>query len=162
MRNIILIKCVFIILFFVSNATFANAKITCSPIKVESQNKNIILPGIEQRHTTKIYFMKNISDKSLWVDHPVEKRSVSAGWSSYFQPGQWSALLINRKNFAISCALIQPGKVSYQDCGKVISVCVPQKVAFEAKRKGSYWLVENKSWDDLLKLLEKKGLKMAP
>lgn len=129
--------------------------VTCTVLKLKTQNKNILLPDIAQ-----IYFVHNISQKSLWLDHPAEHKGkgVSAGWSSYFQPGKWSAILLNRKNFAISCAVIQPGKVDYQDCAKVISVCQPEKISFESNRKGSYWLVEDKTWDELLSALGKRGV----
>lgn len=159
MRNIILIKCFFMILFVISKTTFAAPGVTCSTVIVKSQNKNIILPGVDKPKAIQIFFVKNASKESLWLDHPVEHRSASAGWSSYIQPEKWSALLVSRKEFAISCAVIQPGKVNYQKCADVISVCIPKQASFESKRKGSYWLAENKSWDELLTALEKRGVK---
>src|ERR1700739_3194011 len=94
MRNV-LIKFSFIILFCFSAVAFADLKVTCKPLTVKRQDKNIILPGIDQPRSTIIYFMQNISKQSLWLDHPVKRRSASAGWSSYVQPGMWSALLVS-------------------------------------------------------------------
>lgn len=154
MRNIFLKG---ILLFCVSTISFAANEFSCTPVEVKSENKNIILPGPDQARTTKIYFIQNVSKQSLWLDHPNEGRSASAGWSSYSRPNRWSAILLNRKNFAISCAVINPGKVDYQNCAKVINVCMPKDFTYESKRKGSFWLVEDKSKDDLLKALEKKA-----
>ncbi len=152
-------KFLLILLLSFSGIAFADLKVICKPLKAKEHEKNIILPGVDQPRTTVIYFIQNIAKQSLWLDHPVQRRSASAGWSSYVQPGMWSALLVNRKDFAISCAEIQPGKVDYLHCEKVISICSPEKLAVDSKRKGSYWLTENKSWDDLLKALEKRGVK---
>lgn len=147
------------VLLLAANLAIAASPVTCVPVKLKSDNKNIVLMGDDKPHTTQIFFMKNISQQSLWMDHPVLKNSAHAGWSSYFQPGKWSVLLVNRKEFILSCAVIEPGKVNYQDCQKVISVCTIPQVAFESKRKGSYWLAEDKSWDDLLGTLEKRSVK---
>lgn len=154
MRKILII----IMLLIVSSATVAATKVNCKHIKLESENKNIILPGVEGKGSAKIYFVENISKESLWLDHPITQRSASAGWSSYVHAGKWSALIVNRKNFVLTCAIIKPGKVDYQNCGKAISICVPEKVVFDSKRKGSYWLAENQSWEDLLKVVEKRGI----
>lgn len=153
---------VFVIFFLMAKMCFAIEKVTCAPLVLKSQDNNIILPGVENTHTAQIYFIHNTSQQSIWLDHPVENKSAgaSAGWSSYSLPGKWSALLLNRKNFAISCAVIQPGKVEVRNCEKVISVCVPKLPLFDSKRKGSYWLVEDRTWDDLLKMLEKRGVQL--
>jgi hypothetical protein len=90
------------------------------------------------------------------VLHP----SVSAGWSSYLRNGNSSAIWVNRKNFNLSCAVIQPGKLEYLDCAKVISICEPKEVVYQSSRKGTYWLVEDKPWDDLIKLLGKRGVEI--
>lgn len=154
----VLFKLCFTVLLLVSNYSFA-ANVVCTPAENKIQNKNIFLSGVEEARATQIYFIRNLSSQSLWLDHPVEKhRSAHAGWSSYLRPGKWSAILVNRKNFELSCAVIQPGNLSYQDCTKAISVCVPNQATFDSKRKGSYWLAEDLEWDELLKALEKRGV----
>lgn len=158
MRNVCLIK-IFIFILFFTQMVLANTTVICTPAEVKIQNKNLILPGLDEAHGNKIYFIHNISKKSLWIDHPLEgQQSAKAGWSSFFQPDKWSAILINRKDFAINCAIIEPGKVNFQNCSKVISVCVPENPKHALKRKGSYWLAEDKTFEDLLANLEKRGL----
>jgi hypothetical protein len=142
------------IIFLFCSSAFAE-NISCTPAVVKVENKNIILPGITQPKTTKVYFFNNVSKQSLWLDHPVEKRSASAGWSSYLRPSNWSAIVLNRKNFAISCAVIKPGSVDYQDCSKAITICSPQHYTLNTKQKGTFWLVEDRTWDEFLKKMEK-------
>lgn len=132
----------------------------CVPVDIKSENKEIILPGPSEPRTSKIYFFKSLTDKSIWLDHPVLHPSVSAGWSSYLRKGNSSALIVNRKNFNLSCALIKPGKVDYLDCAKVISICAPKELIFKTKRKGTYWLAEDLPWDDLMKAVSKRGVEI--
>jgi len=130
----------------------------CLPLEMKSENKEIVLPGPDDPHTNKLYIFKNLSTKSIWLDHPVLHPSVSAGWSSYLRMGHSSALSVNRKNFNLSCAVIQPGKLEYLDCAKVISICEPKDVNYKSSRKGTYWLSEDKPWDDLMAALAKRGV----
>lgn len=150
MRNLVL-HSVMILAILAGNTASAAETFACSPAVVKTENKNIILPGPNDPKETKIYFFNNISQESLWLDHPVPHASASAGWSSYLRPSNWSAILVNRKDFVINCAVIKPGKVDYKDCGKAITICSPKTSTLGSKRKGSYWIVEDKSWDDFVK-----------
>jgi hypothetical protein len=135
----------------------------CPASQVVLHDKNIVLNAekqTEKQDESRIYFFKNTSDKSIWLDHPVKNASASAGWSSYLRPGNWSALLLDKKSFELSCAMIEPGKVDYLVCAKALSICNPAHATFHTNRKGSYWLVEDKSWKDLLKGLLKRGVKL--
>ena len=140
-----------------ASAAFAADKTLCTPIELKSADKNIALQGPEKGQPSRIYFIKNMSSKSIWIDHVVTQASASAGWATFLHAGHWSAFLLNRKNFLMSCAVILPGKVDYLDCKKAVSVCVPKTVSMDAiSRKSTYWLAEDKSWDDLLKALAKR------
>ena len=143
----------FFILFNLSIAQAAS--IICTPVLIKAEDKNIILPGPNQPRSAVIYFLQNRAPQSVWLDHPTgEHKGASAGWSSYIHPNHWSALVLNRKQFVINCATIKPGKVDYLDCKQIISVCTPKGLS-APKRKNTYWLVENKLWDDLLATVNK-------
>lgn len=133
---------------------------SCIPLEIKSANKEIILPGPDEPKKSKIYFFKNLTDKSIWLDHPVLHPSASAGWSSYLRKENASALVVNRKNFNLNCAVIKPGKVEYLDCSKVVSICAPKEVVFKSPRKGTYWIAEDQSFDDLLKTMNKRGVEI--
>jgi hypothetical protein len=129
----------------------------CQPLKMKSQNKNLILDGSNATNG-QIFLLRNQSQKSVWLDHPGKHTSASAGWSSYLRPGEWSALLLDKKDFSLSCSSIQPGKVETLDCAQALSVCIPLHFSFTTSKKGSFWLVEGKSPKDLLKALELHGV----
>jgi hypothetical protein len=125
-------------------------------VKAKAQEKNIILNDVPNTTESKIYYLKNNSSKSVWIDHPVKNASANAGWSSYLRPGKWSVLVLDKKDFAMSCAVIQPGKVDYLNCAQALSVCMPPQILVKSARKGSYWLLEDKTWEELQKIMEKK------
>lgn len=138
----------------------AAEKTSCTPVEIKIENKNIILPGPDQPRTSKVYVFKNLTTASIWIDHPVAHPSASAGWSSYLRAGNSSALMLNRKNFAISCAVIKPGKVENLNCAKAISVCMPGNMVITTTRKGTYWLAEDELWDELVKMMGKRGVEV--
>jgi hypothetical protein len=116
-----------------------------------------VLTGSQDPKVSIVYFFQNKSLQSLWLDHPEQNnRGVSAGWSSYLRPGNWSALVLNKKNFNISCSMIQPGKVETLDCGKTLLVCAPQNMTTTKPLNGNYWLVEDKKWNAFLQALDKR------
>ena len=130
---------------------------SCTPTKVlKSQNKNIILEGATDTH---VYLIKNHTQKSIWLDHPGKHSGASAGWSSYLKPGDWSALLVEKHDFSVSCSVIAPGKMETLDCAQSLSVCKPMHLAYTSHRKGTFWLVEGKPWKELLKGLQARGVR---
>lgn len=141
-----------------ASAFAADTKLVCTPLALKSQNKDFNLPGVEKSHTKKIYLFKNISQQSLWLDHPTEHAASSSSLSSYLRVNNASALLVNRKKFNINCSAITPGDVVGLDCEKVVSVCELKQSEVNSSRKGTYWLVEDKSWVEVEKLLVKKGV----
>lgn len=156
MRKLVFIP-LFILAFGLSQIVSAATPVSCVPVKMISENKNIMLAGPEKSAPSQIYFFKNTTKQAIWIDHPTN-RSMNAGWSSYVRPGNWSAFLLNRKAFAISCTVIQPGKVDTLECAKAISVCMPKQVTFKTSPKGTYWLAEDKSWEEIVKAVEKRGV----
>jgi len=144
----IILKFFLFFIFFISSC-FADSIISFSPAKISSQGNRIALLN----EGTKIYLIHNISAKSIWVDHPSKKQSASAGWASFITPGNWSALLIDKKNFIINCSQIKPGEVVDLNCNNTIAVYL---YPMPTQKKGTYWLVEDKSYNELLKLLSHK------
>jgi hypothetical protein len=130
---------------------------TCIPIKnLKSHDKNISLEGVE---TNPIYLIKNHTKKSIWLDHPVKHIGASAGWASYLKSGDWSALVVDKRDFSLSCSVIAPGKMETLDCAQALSVCHPAHLVYNPHRKGTFWLVEGKNWKDMLKVLQARGVK---
>jgi len=151
-----MIRIVLAIVFFifsVNSMASSPSLRECTPIKTRTDGKNIILSSDLPKGSSQVYYLRNISNKSLWLDHPQRKAGANAGWSSYLRTGNWSALIVNRKEFSVSCAVIQPGNVDYLNCSQAITVCTPNEIL--ARRKGTYWVVEDKSWSDVSKVVNK-------
>ena len=147
------------IVFFISNLTYANSADSCIPATIKIEGKNIILSGTKDPKQPQIYFFKNKSIYSVWVDRVMQDPGASAGWASYFRAGNWSALLLNKNNFTLTCFTVKPGTVVPLDCNQVISICKPKIISIPTTLKGSGWLVEDKSWDIVMNVIEKKGVK---
>src|SRR5580658_830628 len=67
-------------------------KLDCQPVKAKVVGQTIELSG--EATPGQVYILKNTSQKSIWLDHPVKKPSASAGWSSYLRTGNASALFL--------------------------------------------------------------------
>jgi hypothetical protein len=159
-----IIRCALAMLLASSNMAGADepavSKMTCLPVKTKVVNHGLVLDvPLSALAAGQLYFFKNNSQQSLWLDRLNKRASASAGWSSYLRPHNWSALLLDKKEFILSCAVIQPGKVDYVNCGEAISVCMPTHITLTTNRKGSYWLVEDLTWDVFVKMLAKRGVK---
>lgn len=135
-------------------------KMACTPVKVKVVDHNLVLDvPASSLATGQLYFLKNASQQSIWLDKLNKKASASAGWSSYLRPNNWSALLVDKKEFTLSCAVIKPGNVDYVNCGQAISVCTPAHVTLTTSRKGGFWVAEDLPWDVFVKMLSKRGVK---
>lgn len=149
---------IFFLFFFYLPLAFASTN-DCLPTPITLQDHTIIFPDQLSKKPPQIYFIKNISSQSIFIDHKkIPTTGASAGWSSYLRPGNWSAIALNKSRFALDCSMIQPGKVVTLPCTHTISVCTPFILLTKKKLKGSYWLAEDKEWETLIKTVEKKGI----
>ena len=149
---------IFILLFPFFKSS-ASSLTHCQSLPFKIEGNTIILPGTDNPKAPVIYFFKNKSLQSVWIDHPIAKNpGVSAGWSSYLRSSHWSALVLNKKNFAVSCVMIQPGKVVPLHCASILDVCTPSHMTTKTPLKGNYWLAEDKPWESFLKAIEKRGV----
>lgn len=155
MRSLFLI--IFFILFSLIQTAYA---ISCTPVKIKIANNTITLSDTLQSKTSQIYFFKNNSPQSIFIDRVNKNPGASAGWSTYLRPGNWAALAINQKNFTINCVMVRPGKVIPLNCSRTLQVCVPQNVTTRTPLQGNYWLAEDKPWEGLLQALQKKNIKI--
>lgn len=148
----------YLIIFFLLTFTHAYAAMRYLPAAIKIENNLIILPGSAAAKVPQVYFLKNKSQTSIWIDHPLTKNpGVSAGFSSYLRGGNWSAFVLNKQNFALSCLKIQPGKVVTMNCKQILDVFTPLNWESLKPLKGSYWLTEDKADDAFIKALAKRG-----
>jgi len=153
----------FVLFLLLLKVAIADTKNDCPPIAVTTDNENIVLtqhPHV--KNPTQIYFIQNTSKNSIFIDRVADNPGASAGWSTYLRSGNWAVLALNKKTFAVHCAMIQPGKVVALKCQDTITICTPPHLAMYKKIKGNFWLAEDKSWDAVIKILEKKGIVITP
>lgn len=160
-----LIALLFVPLFTLScygNSSSSDFPEGCISKDYEYEDNNLILDINPTEQS--LYLFHNISDTDYWVNHPVTKDpGVSAGWASVLNAGQWSALAIyqnsNSKNFAISCeTMAKNGELTYHNCQDVLRTCIVEKAEFKTGDKGSYWVSENKSLNDLVNEIKSRGI----
>lgn len=108
--------------------------------------------------TPKIYFIHNISRQSFLLNHDTG-RSMSVGWGSEIHPGQWSAVLLNTRNFNLTCTKFTAVNTITLDCGKLITACQLMQVDTR-KARGEYWLAERQRYSQLLLHLKNRGFKL--
>lgn len=95
----------------------------------------------------RVYAIKNTTDKDLELNH-VKPGGMGAGWASALSAGKWSVLVLTEKNFNLTCATDnKPTK-----CENSLEICHMKNIKMKAN--GSYWIAENKSWDEVAEKLK--------
>jgi hypothetical protein len=108
-----------------------------------------------------LFMIHNTSETDLWVTHTVKDPGASAGWSSRLQSGKWSALLLNQKDFELSCIESKPGHEQQVPCTGVLAVCEWSSInKLDKAKDGTYWVGENKSLKGLNAVIGQRGFKL--
>lgn len=166
-----LIKCFVIISIFLplftigcsGNSSETDFPQSCVAESYEFNGKSLVL---NESHTKQnLYLFHNISDKNLWLNHPISKDpGASAGWASELNTRNWSALAINvaafnMGNFEITCSIMdENGKINYLDCRDIIKTCKVKEPTFNSENSGSFWVAENKPLSNLLDSIKSRGI----
>lgn len=154
----LMVFCSFIIFFFSPMLSVAADIAPCTPVPFKKSENDIILLVTPAPKTSIVYFFKNQSNKSVFIEHPTGGKGASAGWSSFLRPNHWAAMVVNKKNFSLHCSTIEPGKLVIMDCTKTIYACTPKNLSTPSKLKGNYWLAEDKPWEAFVKALTNKKI----
>lgn len=154
----LLVICAFILCVLSQTMAYAANKEPCTTVPFKKDNNDIILLMTPPPKTSIVYLFKNQSNKSVFIEHPTGGKGAGAGWSSFLRPGNWGAIVVNKKDFSLHCTTVEPGKLVVMDCTKTIYACTPKNLSTPSKLKGNYWLVEDKPWEALVKTLTRKGM----
>ncbi len=118
---------------------------SCKPIRVMKD------PVLLSSDKPALILIHNISTNDLWITHTGSTKGVSAGWSSQIQAGNWSALVLQNKSFALSCIESIPGHEQQVPCLGLITLCRWAKATkLEEQNTGTYWAGENKPLSALM------------
>ena len=111
-----------------------------------------------------LYLFYNKSTKNLLLEHPHVHRGASAGWSSELKAKHWSAFLVNRPNFAISCATMKKNYhvSANENCTELLKVCHYR--SFKTKKgnlQGTFWVAENAPLLKIQKTMRQRRLMIS-
>ncbi len=131
-----------------------NAPSSCRPIAVRGDSVMF--------STTKpvLMIIHNLSGGDLWITHPVADPGASAGFSSLLGANQWSALVVDKKSFELTCIESKPGHEQQIACEGQLVICKWPKVKISLKQRGTYWAAENMNWSDLRTYLGGRGFSL--
>lgn len=92
-----------------------------------------------------VVFVHNLTSTDLWITHPVTNPGASAGWTSRLQAEHWSALVVDKSPFVLSCIESRPGHEQQIPCESAIAVCQWLHVKIPANEQGTFWAGEDMS-----------------
>lgn len=145
--------CALICLLLLS--TLAKAESTlpqgCQAIAVQGESVAL------KAKKAKLFFIHNITGYDLWITHPVTNPSASAGWSSRLQSENWSALVIDKGPFDITCIESRPGHEQQIPCEGAIAVCQWTGGKIPASKGGDFWASEDLSLSALISAIGGRG-----
>lgn len=120
---------------------------------------NDLILNTESGSGQSLYLFHNISEKDIWVNHPVTNDpGASAGWATNLNSGNWSAFAVNKDDFALNCSVMGQGEIQYLTCKEVLKACKFANPDFKKSDGGSYWVSENKTLDAALEEVKNRGI----
>lgn len=129
--------------------------LNCSSKQIYSKNLAIYFNKTKPS-TTPIYLIKNTSTLTMMLDRATPSHGAGAGWATTIEPGKWSAIAISQPHFGLKCSAFSKGKAYLTSCSE-LKVCeLPMDKSFV--KDGNFWVAENKTWDDLVATLIKRGM----
>ncbi|HLB56405.1 MAG TPA: hypothetical protein VJK30_03650 [Coxiellaceae bacterium] len=115
------------------------------------------------QHTAmpRLYVIKNISKKIIWLTHEKKNPGASAGWDTQLSPQHWSAILITRRQFDLHCHFQnKAGVMMRASCEHMIRACQFSEFYSHHPIGGSYWVVENVLFRDLMSRIRARGFSL--
>ena len=104
-----------------------------------------------------LIFIHNLTQADLWITHPESNPSASAGWSSRLQANHWSALVVDKSSFNLSCIESKPGHEQVIPCEGAIAVCQAKKVKMPEDGEATFWVGEDQLLSTLTTSLGSRG-----
>jgi hypothetical protein len=137
--------------------------IVCDAKTYDYQGIQVLLNLDKKKADQQLYFLQNMADKPLVVDHIPSKASASAGWSTTLDPQHWTVLSLNRKEMTFQCSMEKEGDISMKKvlCENVLKVCRAVNPVFKEGTAGSYWVSENQtSLDSAIAQTKQRGIQL--
>ncbi len=129
----------------------------CKPFVIAKNEENVILKASKPS----LLLLHNITNMSLFVTHPVDEPSASAGWLTHIEKDNWSALFLTEKEFILGCTEHSPGHEQQVACVDVLAICSWTNIIvreFEDELNNTFWAGENMKLAQLKAYLARRGL----
>lgn len=141
---------------FVSTNTHAGEIFpnNCKPLVVKGEL--LVLPTGLPR----LIMLHNLSSVDVWITHPMSGKDSNAGWSSRLQSNHWSALMINKKAFELSCIESKPGHEQQIACEQTLAACEWIPTSKPEYAKGVFWAGENMPLKALIAYINRHGFEL--
>lgn len=107
-----------------------------------------------------VVFLHNLAKIDLWITHPVSDPSASPGWSTRLETNHWSALALDKKLFELTCIESRPGHEQQVACSEALAMCQWTGVTMPSQ-KGTYWVGENLSLQELKAYIGQRGFELS-
>lgn len=153
-------KCLWVVLVSLIVVSAAAAKsifpLQCKVSGLQYKNSKVILFA---QHTTKprLYAIQNNSKNVVWLSHERGNRGVGAGWDSRLNSQHWSALLMTRPKFDLTCHIQKPkSRMKAVPCKQVLRICQFSWLYSKNPLSGGYWVGENLPLPDLMKRIRER------
>lgn len=133
----------------------------CHQSGLSFTNQGLTLTGQTGQPSQRLYLMQNKTGTPVIVNHPQkENAGAKAGWETKIDSGQWSALLVNKPSFALSCISRYGETDNIVPCAIVLMVCQLPHVIVSQKDQvgGAYWVAENMTLNRVLFSLQQRGI----
>jgi len=127
-----------------------------------SFKSNLLTLHLENTTKPKLYLIYNKKMERLLLSHPDRRRITNAGWDSMLKSGNWSAFIVNRPNFVISCRPLQKNFQAKPviSCSRVLTVCVYRHIKInDPAMKGTFWVAEDQSLETILERIKARFTK---
>jgi len=108
-----------------------------------------------------LYLLHNTSSQRFYFDYG-DHHGMDAGWSSWIAPKHWSAILINKPRFLLTCGQLFKTKAGVKslDCARLVTV-YRVKPELPSHGLGTYWVAEDQPLATFYVAIKKRHIILA-
>lgn len=131
----------------------------CMQTGFHYDGNQLVLNGPDQAGQQQVYLFTNISDTSIYLDHPSQfPGTANAGWTSQIDSQQWSGLTVSRKNFNWTCQVVGMATLESVPCDQVLKVCRFTEKFSKTPVTDQFWIAENGSLTLVMGTIKLRGI----
>jgi hypothetical protein len=136
----------------------------CHPTKTFFDEGLLVLRNSGGFENQTLFVIRNISGRTVYLDHTDQNSDMSAGWGSHIGPHNVSAFILDKPSMPFTCSIksrkgLMGPPYHCVPCHCVLSVCPIQTADMLVGTEGSYWVIENESnMSNFMGDIESKGI----